>query len=49
VAGEQLGRLRRTPTLATVTMGGNDLLAAYGDATASGGRSARSSATVGWS
>jgi lysophospholipase L1-like esterase len=34
VAGEQLGRLRRlgvTPTLATVTMGGNDLLAAYGD------------------
>jgi lysophospholipase L1-like esterase len=38
VAGEQLGRLRRlqrTPTLATVTMGGNDLLAAYGDATAS--------------
>jgi|Tabmets5t2r1_1033131.scaffolds.fasta_scaffold04091_1 lysophospholipase L1-like esterase len=37
VAGEQLGRLHRlerTPTLATVTMGGNDLLAAYGDATA---------------
>ena len=37
VAGEQLGRLRRlqrTPTLATVTMGGNDLLAAYGDTTA---------------
>jgi lysophospholipase L1-like esterase len=37
VAGEQLGRLRRmglTPALATVTMGGNDLLAAYGDATA---------------
>jgi lysophospholipase L1-like esterase len=37
VAGEQLGRLRRlerTPTLATVTMGGNDLLTAYGDATA---------------
>src|SRR5829696_8879368 len=37
VAGEHLGRLRRlerTPTLATVTMGGNDLLAAYGDATA---------------
>src|SRR5512132_658173 len=37
VADEQLGRLRRlgvTPTLATVTMGGNDLLAAYGDATA---------------
>ena len=35
MAGEQLGRLRRlglTPTLATVTMGGNDLLAAYGDA-----------------
>src|SRR5512132_3564845 len=34
VADEQLGRLRRlgvTPTLATVTMGGNDLLAAYGD------------------
>jgi hypothetical protein len=34
VAGEQLGRLRRlgvTPALATVTMGGNDLLAAYGD------------------
>ena len=39
VAGEQLGRLRRlqrTPTLATVTMGGNDLLAAYGDAGAAG-------------
>jgi lysophospholipase L1-like esterase len=39
VAGEQLGRLRRlglTPTLATVTMGGNDLLAAYGDARAAG-------------
>ena len=38
VAGEQLGRLRRlqrTPTLATLTMGGNDLLAAYGDTTAS--------------
>jgi lysophospholipase L1-like esterase len=37
VAGEQLGRLRRLgsiPTLATVTMGGNDLLAAYRDATA---------------
>jgi lysophospholipase L1-like esterase len=37
VAGEQLGRLRRLsviPTLATVTLGGNDLLAAYGDATA---------------
>ena len=37
VAGEQLGRLRRLeriPTLATVTMGGNDLLAAYGDASA---------------
>jgi lysophospholipase L1-like esterase len=37
VAGEQLGRLRRlerTPTLATVTMGGNDLLAAYGDTSA---------------
>jgi lysophospholipase L1-like esterase len=37
VAGEQLRRLRRLerrPTLATVTMGGNDLLAAYGDATA---------------
>jgi lysophospholipase L1-like esterase len=34
VAGGQLGRLRRlgvTPTLATVTMGGNDLLGAYGD------------------
>src|SRR5215207_444514 len=33
VAREQLPRLRRlddTPTLATVTMGGNDLLAAYG-------------------
>jgi lysophospholipase L1-like esterase len=32
VAGEQLGRLRRLgviPTLATVTMGGNDLLAGY--------------------
>jgi hypothetical protein len=39
VAGEQLGRLRRlglTPTLATLTMGGNDLLAAYGDASAAG-------------
>ena len=39
VAHEQLGRLRRlgvTPTLATVTMGGNDLLAAYGDAGAAG-------------
>ncbi len=37
VASEQLGRLRRsgvTATLATVTMGGNDLLVAYGDATA---------------
>jgi hypothetical protein len=37
VAGEQLGwlgRLGSIPTLATVTMGGNDLLAAYGDATA---------------
>jgi hypothetical protein len=37
VAGEQLGRLRRlvvTPTLATVTMGGNDLLGAYGEAAA---------------
>jgi lysophospholipase L1-like esterase len=37
VAGEQLGRLRRleqVPSLATVTMGGNDLLGAYGDATA---------------
>jgi lysophospholipase L1-like esterase len=34
VASQQLARLRRlpgTPTLATVTMGGNDLLAAYGD------------------
>jgi lysophospholipase L1-like esterase len=34
VAGQQLWRLRRlhrTPTLATVTMGGNDLMAAYGD------------------
>jgi hypothetical protein len=34
VAGEQLGRLRRLgviPTLATVTMSGNDLLAACGD------------------
>jgi lysophospholipase L1-like esterase len=34
VAGGQLGQLRRLgsiPTLATVTMGGNDLLAAYGD------------------
>jgi lysophospholipase L1-like esterase len=39
VAGEQLERLRRLgiiPTLATVTMGGNDLLAAYGDAGAAG-------------
>jgi lysophospholipase L1-like esterase len=39
VAGEQLGRLQRLgiiPTLATVTMGGNDLLAAYGDARAAG-------------
>jgi hypothetical protein len=37
VAGEQLARLHRlglTPTLATVTMGGNDLLAAYGDTAA---------------
>ena len=37
VATQQLGRLRglgRAPTLATVTMGGNDLLAAYGDAAA---------------
>jgi lysophospholipase L1-like esterase len=37
VADEQLERLRRLgiiPTLATVTMGGNDLLAAYGDARA---------------
>jgi lysophospholipase L1-like esterase len=37
VATQQLGRLRRLgriPTLATVTMGGNDLLAAYGDAAA---------------
>jgi lysophospholipase L1-like esterase len=37
VAGEQLGRLRRLgviPTVATVTMGGNDLLVAYGDARA---------------
>jgi GDSL-like Lipase/Acylhydrolase family len=36
-AGEQLrwlGRLGSVPTLATVTMGGNDLLAAYGDARA---------------
>ncbi len=35
VAGGQLERLRHlgvTPTLATVTMGGNDLLTAYGDA-----------------
>ena len=35
VAREQLERLRRLgsiPTLATVTMGGNDLLATYGDA-----------------
>jgi lysophospholipase L1-like esterase len=35
VASEQLEGLRRLgviPTLATVTMGGNDLLAAYGDA-----------------
>jgi lysophospholipase L1-like esterase len=35
VAGEQLERLRRLgviPTLTTVTMGGNDLLAAYGAA-----------------
>jgi lysophospholipase L1-like esterase len=34
VASQQLAWLRRlpgTPTLATVTMGGNDLLAAYGD------------------
>jgi lysophospholipase L1-like esterase len=37
VATQQLGRLRSlglVPTLATVTMGGNDLLAAYGDAAA---------------
>ena len=31
---EQLGRLGSILTLATVTMGGNDLLAAYGNATA---------------
>jgi lysophospholipase L1-like esterase len=39
VAHQQLSRLRRlgvVPTLATVTMGGNDLLAAYGDAAAAG-------------
>jgi lysophospholipase L1-like esterase len=39
VATQQLGRLRslkRAPTLATVTMGGNDLLAAYGDTVAAG-------------
>jgi hypothetical protein len=37
VVGEQLQRLHRLellPTLATVTMGGNDLLAAYGNSTA---------------
>jgi lysophospholipase L1-like esterase len=37
VVQEQLGRLRRPglrPTVATVTMGGNDLLIAYGDTTA---------------
>jgi lysophospholipase L1-like esterase len=37
VAGQQLGRLRRLerrPTLATVTMGGNDLLVTYGDTSA---------------
>jgi lysophospholipase L1-like esterase len=37
VATQQLRRLRglgRVPTLATVTMGGNDLLTAYGDTTA---------------
>jgi lysophospholipase L1-like esterase len=37
VAGEQLRQLHRLeliPTLATVTMGGNDLLAAYGDSAA---------------
>jgi lysophospholipase L1-like esterase len=37
VVREQLGRLRRLgipPTVATVTMGGNDLLLAYGDTTA---------------
>jgi lysophospholipase L1-like esterase len=37
VVREQLWRLRRldiTPTMATVTMGGNDLLVAYGDASA---------------
>jgi hypothetical protein len=36
---KHLGRLRRrglAPTLATVTMSGNDLLAAYGDARAAG-------------
>jgi lysophospholipase L1-like esterase len=41
VATQQLGRLRglgRAPTLATVTMGGNDLLAAYGDADAAAAR-----------
>jgi lysophospholipase L1-like esterase len=39
VATQQLRRLRglgRVPTLATVTMGGNDLLSAYGDTTAAG-------------
>jgi lysophospholipase L1-like esterase len=37
VASQQLRQLRglgRVPTLATVTMGGNDLLTAYGDTTA---------------
>ncbi len=39
VVTHQLGRLRglgRVPTLATVTMGGNDLLTAYGDGAAAG-------------
>jgi lysophospholipase L1-like esterase len=41
VVHQQLWRLRRldiTPTMATVTMGGNDLLVAYGDAAAAARR-----------
>jgi lysophospholipase L1-like esterase len=49
VAGEQLGRLRRLgviPTLATVTVGGNDLLATYG-ATGAAGRAIKTVADNG--
>ena len=36
VLQQQLPRLDRRPALVTVTMGGNDLMGAYGDATAAG-------------